>query len=239
IDRALSPLATRSQATRRCSSVNLGLRPMCAPTLRAAARPSLARFTIRWRSSSARALRNAMKPRPIGVVRSRCGLSSTLIMAPRAWIRSMMCTPSIIERVARSHSATTSTSPLPSALIAFSSCGRTLVALPDALRYDGGNRRAARGGYLRDVGHFGGVAGEAAVAPAERGRGRRLVLRRGEHRGHLQAAPGGAGDRLGAVPKPLGSEPSLNDWVLCRFRQMRSKAVASTVLIGGSANAAI
>jgi len=28
-------------------------------------------------------------------------------------------------------------------------------------------------------------------------------------------------------------------WVLCRFRQMRSKAVASTVLIGGSANAAI
>jgi hypothetical protein len=38
------------------------------------------------------------------------GLSSTLIMATRAWMRSMMCTPSIIDRVARSHSATTSTS---------------------------------------------------------------------------------------------------------------------------------
>jgi len=34
-----------------------------------------------------------MKPRPMGVVRCKCGLSSTLIMAPRAWMRSMMCTP--------------------------------------------------------------------------------------------------------------------------------------------------
>jgi hypothetical protein len=40
---------------------------MCTPRLQAAARPSLARFTIRWRSSSARALRKAMKPRPMGV----------------------------------------------------------------------------------------------------------------------------------------------------------------------------
>jgi hypothetical protein len=38
----------------------------------------------------------------MGVVRSKCGLSSTLIMAPRAWMRSIMCTPSIIDRVARS-----------------------------------------------------------------------------------------------------------------------------------------
>jgi hypothetical protein len=29
-------------------------------------------------------------------------------MAPRAWMRSMMCTPSIIDRVVRSNSATTS-----------------------------------------------------------------------------------------------------------------------------------
>src|SRR5215475_6640286 len=39
---ALSPLATRSRARRHCSSINLGLRPMCTPRLRAAARPSLA-----------------------------------------------------------------------------------------------------------------------------------------------------------------------------------------------------
>src|SRR5215831_8792475 len=55
----------------------LGLAPHVDPRLRAAARPSLARLTIRWRSSSARALRKAMKPRPMGVVRSKCGLSST------------------------------------------------------------------------------------------------------------------------------------------------------------------
>ena len=29
-----------------------------------------------------------MKPRPIRVVKSKCGLSSTLIIAPRAWLRS-------------------------------------------------------------------------------------------------------------------------------------------------------
>jgi hypothetical protein len=29
---------------------------------------------------------------------------------PRVWLRSMMCTPSVIDRLARSHSATTSTS---------------------------------------------------------------------------------------------------------------------------------
>jgi hypothetical protein len=77
------------------------------------------------------ALRKAMKLRPLGVVRSKCGLSSTLIIALRAWMRSMMCTPSIIDLVARSHSATTSTSTVPSASIAFSSCGRPLIALPD------------------------------------------------------------------------------------------------------------
>jgi hypothetical protein len=38
----------------------------------------------------------------------------------------------LIDLVARSHSATTSTSPVPSASIAFSSCGRPLIALPDA-----------------------------------------------------------------------------------------------------------
>ena len=59
-----------------------------------------------------------------GVVRSKCRLSSTLIVAPHAWVRSKMCTPSIVDLVARSHSATTSTSPVPSASIAFSSCGR-------------------------------------------------------------------------------------------------------------------
>jgi hypothetical protein len=64
-----------------------------------------------------------MKPRPMGVV------------MPRAWMRSMICTPSIIDRVARSHSATTSTSPVPSASIAFSSCGRPLIALPVAVDF--------------------------------------------------------------------------------------------------------
>ncbi len=32
-----------------------------------------------------------MKPRPRGVVRSRCGLSSTFSSEPRLWMRSMMC----------------------------------------------------------------------------------------------------------------------------------------------------
>jgi hypothetical protein len=66
-----------------CSSFSFGLRPMCTPRLRAVARPSLARFTIHRRPSWARALRNAMKPRRMGVVGSRWGLSGTLIMAPR------------------------------------------------------------------------------------------------------------------------------------------------------------
>src|SRR5262245_9266983 len=90
---------------------------------------------------------------------------------------------------------------------------------------------ATRGGYLRDIGHFGGVAGgcpgtsRARAWPAtcfEAGRAPRSS----------PSGTGGAGDRLGAVPKPLGSEPSLNEsgWVLC-FRQMQSKAVASAVLI--------
>ena len=47
------------------------------------------------------------KPRLRGVVRSKCGLSRTLIRAPRALMRSMRWMPSNIERVARSHSATT------------------------------------------------------------------------------------------------------------------------------------
>ena len=56
--------------------------------------------------------------RPSVELRSRCGLSRTLMAAPRACTRSMMAMPSTIERVARSHSATTSTSPVPSASIA-------------------------------------------------------------------------------------------------------------------------
>src|SRR5262245_64412653 len=53
-----------------------------------------------------------------GVVRSKCGLSRTLISAPRLLMRSMMWTPSIIERVARSHSASIRTSPVPSSSMA-------------------------------------------------------------------------------------------------------------------------
>src|SRR5262245_26220942 len=53
-------------------------------------------------------------------------------------------TPSIIDRVARSHSATASTSPLPSASIAFSSCGRPLTALPDVCSRQTSSHRSAR-----------------------------------------------------------------------------------------------
>ena len=49
---------------------------------------------VRQRPGDAKALKKAMKPRPIGVVRSRWGLSSTFSRAPRAWIRSMIWTPS-------------------------------------------------------------------------------------------------------------------------------------------------
>jgi hypothetical protein len=41
------------------------------------------------------------------------GLSNTLMSAPRALVRSMRWIPSNIERVARSHSATTRISPVP------------------------------------------------------------------------------------------------------------------------------
>jgi len=44
----------------------------------------------------------------------------------------MILSPSVMDRVARSHSASTSTSPVPRASIAFSSSGRPLVLLPDA-----------------------------------------------------------------------------------------------------------
>jgi hypothetical protein len=57
----------------------LGLAAELGASLAAAALPSFARLTMRWRSSSASALRKAMKPRPSGVVTSRRGLSSTLI----------------------------------------------------------------------------------------------------------------------------------------------------------------
>ena len=82
--------------------------------------------------TEARKKLGAWLPRPMGVVRSKCGLLSTLSMAPREWVRSMMCTSSIIDLVARSHSATTNTSPVPDASMAFSSCGRPLDRLADA-----------------------------------------------------------------------------------------------------------
>ena len=44
--------------------------------------------------------------------------------------RSIMAMPSNIDRVARSHSATTRQSPRPSWSIAFSGCGRFLMSLP-------------------------------------------------------------------------------------------------------------
>src|SRR5262245_14310274 len=50
-------------------------------------------------SSFACADRKAMKPRPTGVVRSRWGLSRTLMKAPRLWMRSMISMPSIMLRV--------------------------------------------------------------------------------------------------------------------------------------------
>jgi hypothetical protein len=42
-----------------------------------------------------------MKPRPSGVVRSRYGLSNTLMRAPWALMRSMRWIPSIVDLVAR------------------------------------------------------------------------------------------------------------------------------------------
>jgi hypothetical protein len=75
-------------------------------------RPPMARPTILCLSSSAIADRNAMKRRPIGVVRSKCARSSTFRRAPLALIRSISATPSSMERVARSHSATTRMSPV-------------------------------------------------------------------------------------------------------------------------------
>jgi hypothetical protein len=114
ICRHVSPWAKRCRTSACWKSVSLGFRPNRIPRLRAAARPSLARLTIRCLSSSANAERKAIKPRPIGVVRSRWGLSSTLINAPRACIRSMIAIPSIMLRVHRSHSPSTRISPLPS-----------------------------------------------------------------------------------------------------------------------------
>lgn len=112
--------------------VELGLAANLAPRALAAVLPSFARFTMRWRSSSASAERKAIKPRPMGVVRSRCGLSSTFNKDPRLLIRSIWWTPSIMDLVLRSHSATTRMSPVPRSSIAFSSCGRFLTSLPEA-----------------------------------------------------------------------------------------------------------
>ena len=88
---------------------------------------------MRARSSSARAERKARMPLPMGVVRSSHCLSRALSIAPRAATRSMIRIPSIIERVARSHSASTSTSPGPSASIALSSSGRLTPSRPELL----------------------------------------------------------------------------------------------------------
>ena len=74
-----------------------------------------------------------MEPRPRGVVRSRCGLSRTLIRAPRALMRSIRWVPSNIERVARSHSATTRMSPVPSWIDGALELGPPLSALAAGL----------------------------------------------------------------------------------------------------------
>src|SRR5215510_7304057 len=47
----------------------------------------------------------------------------------------MIWMPSSIDRVARSHSGSTSTSPVPSAAIAFSSWGRPIVLVPEAFSW--------------------------------------------------------------------------------------------------------
>src|SRR5689334_17475662 len=99
----------------------------------AAFRPSFARLRMRCRSSSAIALRRAIKPRPSGVVRSRCGLSSTLIRAPRALMRSIRWMPSNIDLVARSHSATTRQSPFAELVDCFFKLGSILDALARGL----------------------------------------------------------------------------------------------------------
>jgi hypothetical protein len=78
------------------------------------------------------------------LVRSRCGLWRTLTNAPRASTRSMIAMPSIIDLVARSHSATTNTSPVPRASMAFSSCGRSLSDLPDIFSAKITSQRSAR-----------------------------------------------------------------------------------------------
>jgi hypothetical protein len=90
-------------------------------SLLAAARPPLPRASMRPRSSSARADRNARMPLPSGAVKSSHCRSKALNVAPRAATRSMIRMPSSIERAARSHSAKTNTSPGPKAPIALSS----------------------------------------------------------------------------------------------------------------------
>jgi hypothetical protein len=61
IARQLSPASKRLSASACWCSVSLGLRPNLVPRLRAVARPSLVRFTIRWRSSAAMADKKALK----------------------------------------------------------------------------------------------------------------------------------------------------------------------------------
>jgi hypothetical protein len=67
------------------------------------------RFRMRTRSSSNTAESRPRRPRPMGVVRSSALRSRTRMVAPAAWMRAMRAMLSIIERVARSHSATTNT----------------------------------------------------------------------------------------------------------------------------------
>src|SRR5262245_57016465 len=81
--RQLSPASRRLRASPRWWSLSFGLRPNRVPLALAALRPSLARLRIRPRSSSAIADKKAMKPRPSGVVRSRCGGQRWLATAER------------------------------------------------------------------------------------------------------------------------------------------------------------
>lgn len=64
---------SRLMASFRWWSLSLGVRPSLVPRLIAATRPSLARFRMRVRSSSARPDSSARMPHPEGVLRSSPG----------------------------------------------------------------------------------------------------------------------------------------------------------------------
>ena len=124
---------TMQAASRSWCGASRGLGPNLTPRFLAAARPPFARAKMRARTSSARAERKAKIPLPIGVVRSSHCRSRALSVAPRAATRSIIRMPSIMERVARSHSASTSTSRGPSVSMALSSSGRRTPSRPDSL----------------------------------------------------------------------------------------------------------